>query len=267
MWPLEKASKSQLYPLFDEIRALSSNYTVLSNVTQEYSTVTAAIVENVSPSADAFSFYGGSTELASRFVSQSMLEDPQSIRRVGEAIWKGLEIGTSPLKDRPVGVLDNQLGVVLFGSMPAATKARVNETGANPGFYDAAWHVVYIGWVFLSHGPFGFGWHAVYRSWTVGISHSTYASMVQAVKNAVGPLNSLEVTSSYKNEGSVWETNWQEGKGPPHAVHVRPHQLLISSPLKPFLVTSTTSCSRSNRNTIRPTVRLASLFLYPDPVR
>ena len=135
---------SQLYPLFDEIRALSDNYTVLSNVTYEYPTLTAAIVEGVSPSDDVLSFYGGSTALASRFVPQSMLEDPQSIQRVAEAIWEGLQIATAPLKDHPAGVFDNQLGVALFGSTAAATKAQVNETGANPGFYDAAWHVLHL---------------------------------------------------------------------------------------------------------------------------
>ena len=114
-------------------------------MTHEYSTLTTAIVENVSPSADAVSFYGGSTELASRFVSQSALEDPQSIQRVAEAIWEGLQIATAPLKDNPAGVFDTQVGAILFGDMAAATKARVNETGANPGFYDAAWHVLYPG--------------------------------------------------------------------------------------------------------------------------
>jgi hypothetical protein len=145
LWPVEKASISQLYPLFDEIRALSNNFTVLSNTTQEYSTLTAAIVENASPSADAVSFYGGSTELASRFVPQSMLEDPQSVQRVAEAIWEGLQIATAPLEDLPAGVFDPQVGAILFGDMAAATKAQVNETGANPGFYDAAWHVLYPG--------------------------------------------------------------------------------------------------------------------------
>ena len=145
IWPVVKASISQLYPLFDEIRALSSNYTVVSNTTHDYATLTAAIFENVGPSADAVSFYGGSTELASRFVPQSMLEEPQSIQSVAEAIWQGLEISTAPLKDRPTGVFDHQVGAILFGDMAAATKDRVNETGANPGFYGAAWHVLFPG--------------------------------------------------------------------------------------------------------------------------
>jgi hypothetical protein len=37
--------------------------------------------------------------------------------------------------------------------------------------------------------------------------------MVQAIKSAVGTLNALGLTSSYQNEGSAWETNWQDGKG------------------------------------------------------
>ncbi|KAH0836360.1 hypothetical protein J3R83DRAFT_7913 [Lanmaoa asiatica] len=194
MWPAGKASVSLLYPLFEEIRALSSNYTVISNVTQEsmYSSLTAAIVENVSPAADAISFYGGSTELASRFVPQSMLESSQSIQSVAEAIWEGLQIATAPLKDQPAGVFNPQVGMILFGAMAAATKNQVNETGANPGFYEAAWHVVYPG------------------SWALGISKSTYLTMVRAVDNAVGPLNALGLMSSYQNEGSAWETNWQE---------------------------------------------------------
>ena len=95
------------------------------------------------PSIDDTRFYGGSTELASRFVPQSMLEDPQSIQCVAEAIWEGLQIATAPLKHRPAGVFDHQVGVVLFGDTAAATKERVNDTGANPGLYDAAWHVLY----------------------------------------------------------------------------------------------------------------------------
>jgi hypothetical protein len=143
MWPVEKASMSQLYPLFDEIRAFSNNYTVLSNVTHEYPTLNAAMVGLMGPAIDDARFYGGSTERASRFVPQSMLEDPQSIQHVAEAIWEGLQIATAPLKDRPAGVFDSQAGAIVIGNTAAATKERVNETGANPGLYDAGWHVVY----------------------------------------------------------------------------------------------------------------------------
>jgi hypothetical protein len=59
--------------------------------------------------------------------------------------------------------------------------------------------------------------------------------MVQAIYGAVGPLNALGLTSSYQNEGSAWETNWQEGEGPPHVAHPRrPHQSLIYLRLKAF---------------------------------
>ncbi|KAG6374632.1 hypothetical protein JVT61DRAFT_3996 [Boletus reticuloceps] len=133
IWPVAKASISQLYPLFDELRALSSNYTIISNVTHDYPTLTAAIEQNVSPSADAVSFYGGSTELASRFVPRSMLEDAQSIQIVAEAIWEGLQIVMAPLKDHPAGVFEKQVGAILFGDMPAATKATRQRDRREPG--------------------------------------------------------------------------------------------------------------------------------------
>ena len=53
----------------------------------------------------------------------------------------------------------------------------------------------------------------MYRSWTLGVSESTYLSITQAIYDAVGPLTALGLTSSYQNEGSVRESNWQEGKG------------------------------------------------------
>ena len=46
--------------------------------------------------------------------------------------------------------------------------------------------------------------------------------MLQAINNAVGPLNVLGLTSSYQNEGSAWETNWQEGMGD-HMLLTRVH--------------------------------------------
>ena len=79
-----------------------------------------------------------------------MLEDPQSIQSVAEAIWQGLQVNTALRQDHPAGVFDRQVGAILFGPMAAATKDRVNETGANPAFYDAAWHVLYPGYVILS---------------------------------------------------------------------------------------------------------------------
>ena len=91
--------------------------------------------------------------------------------------------------------------------------------------------------------------------------------MVEAVNNAVGPLNALGLTSSYQNEGSAWETNWQEGKG--HHMLLTPVNLITFIPLllKPFLVTSTTSCSRSNRNMIPTTVCFPEMVFFSYPVR
>ena len=143
IWPADKASVSLLYPLFEEIRTLSNNYTVLSNVTNLYPSVTAAIVDDIGPIADAGSFYGASTQLASRFVPRSMLESSESIQKFAEAIWKGVEIGTALVEDHLTGALNRPITVNLFGTVPAATRQQVNETGANPGSYAAAWHVVY----------------------------------------------------------------------------------------------------------------------------
>ena len=82
------------------------------------------MVDYVSPTVDAASFYGGSMELTSCFVPQSMLENPQSIQCVVEAIWEGLQVATAPLKDRPAGVFDSQVSVILFGN-----KQYCNQTG------------------------------------------------------------------------------------------------------------------------------------------
>ena len=88
--------------------------------------------------------------------------------------------------------------------------------------------------------------------------------MVQAIHSAVNPLNTLGVTASYQNEGSVWETNWQEGKEY-HMLITRtfPYTNLFSYHLKFSLVTSTASCSRSNRNMIPLTVRHFQTVLLP----
>lgn len=52
----------------------------------------------------------------------------------------------------------------------------------------------------------------VRRYWTHGVSESTYLSLTQAIYEAVGPLTALGLKSSYQNEGSIWESDWQEGK-------------------------------------------------------
>ncbi|KAG9309872.1 hypothetical protein JVU11DRAFT_9900 [Chiua virens] len=193
-WPARHASVALFYPLYDELRTLSSNYTVLSNFTQEfvYPSVATAIVEHFGPAADSVIAYGSSTELGSRYVPQSMLESLGSVQSIAEAIWEGLEIASAPLRDYPAGIPKPQVGLSIFGDVPAATRHRVNETGANPGAYDAAWHVLYTG------------------TWTVGASRSAYQTLSRAVYDAVGPLTALGMMSSYQNEGSAWEVNWQE---------------------------------------------------------
>ncbi|KAG9309873.1 hypothetical protein JVU11DRAFT_9901 [Chiua virens] len=102
-WPARHVAVSLLYPFFDELRALSSDYAILSNDTKEfmYPSFANAAVEHVGPAVEAYYSYGGSTELASRLVPQSMLENPKSIDRVAEAIWEGLQIATAPLEDYP----------------------------------------------------------------------------------------------------------------------------------------------------------------------
>ncbi|KAG9318947.1 hypothetical protein JVU11DRAFT_1062 [Chiua virens] len=194
MWPAGHVSVSTLYPLFDEIRALSSNYTVVSNFTQEsmYSSHSIAVLEDIGPSADAATYYGGATELSSRFVPRSVLETAESIQRVAEAIWEGVQIAAAPMEGNPPGVFNPQIHAALMGHMPVGLKQHVNDTAANPAFYDAAWHVMYLG------------------SWTVGASQHTQESMMQAVRGAVGPLAALGLKGSYQNEGSAWEPNWKE---------------------------------------------------------
>ncbi|KAF8554875.1 FAD-binding domain-containing protein [Imleria badia] len=193
-WPADKASVSLLYPFFEELLGLSNDYTVASNKTEEsmFPSVTTAEQENIGPFYDSTNSYGGSIHVASRFVSQSMLESSQSIQNVAEAIWEGYQIVSAPSKFAPAGIITPQTAVFLFGDMPASSKDQVNTTGANPGFFDAAWHVIFS------------------APWTTGISKSTYHSLTTAINNSVGPLDSLGLTSSYQNEGSTWEPNWQQ---------------------------------------------------------
>jgi hypothetical protein len=63
-----------------------------------------------------------------------MLEDPSSMQRVRSGEGCRIQIVTTPLQDRPTGVFNTRVGVILFGDMvTAATQKRVNETGANLG--------------------------------------------------------------------------------------------------------------------------------------
>ncbi|KIJ66529.1 hypothetical protein HYDPIDRAFT_26869 [Hydnomerulius pinastri MD-312] len=195
-WPTPSTSLSSLYPFFTDLIALAGNYTVASNTTAEamFPSVSAAQQENIGPFFDSTSFYGASTELASRLVPQSMLSpsNPESISRVAEAIWEGLQIVGAPLKDVPAGTFTPDIAVFILGDMPAATREKANQTGANPGLYEASWHIAYA------------------APWTIGVSKETYSAVTEAIYNATSPLSALGLTSSYQNEGSAWETNWQE---------------------------------------------------------
>ncbi|KAF9225235.1 hypothetical protein BS17DRAFT_807574 [Gyrodon lividus] len=145
-WPSHSASLSILYPFYTDLFALSGNYTITSNTTAEamFPSVNVAEQESIGPLTDA-SFFGASTELSSRLVPQSVLSpsNPQSIANVAEAIWNGFQIVSAPLRDIPAGTFTPQIGVIIVGNMPAATKDKADETGANPGLYEASWHVLY----------------------------------------------------------------------------------------------------------------------------
>lgn len=109
-----------------------------------FPTVSAAIEQNLGPFFDALNLYGASSQLASRLVPQSYIDpsDPSSITAVAEAIWSGLQIISRPHQSNATGLLGTG-AVFLLGDMPVATSKLVNKTGANPGLYAAAWHVVY----------------------------------------------------------------------------------------------------------------------------
>ncbi|KAF9225239.1 hypothetical protein BS17DRAFT_815845, partial [Gyrodon lividus] len=195
-WPSHSASLSILYPFYTDLFALSGNYTITSNTTAEamFPSVNVAEQESIGPFSDATSFFGASTEASSRLVPKQMLSpsNPQSIAKVAEAIWDGLQIVSVPLKDNPAGTFTPEISVIIMGNMPAATKDKADETGANPGLYEASWHVLYG------------------ASWTVGVSQETYIAVTDAIHSATGPLSALGLRSIYQNEGSPWETNWQE---------------------------------------------------------
>lgn len=111
-------------------------------MTSTFPSVTAAESENIGPFFDSLNFYGSSNQLSSRLVPYSSLIASTSVQEVAEAIWAGTQILNAPLESGAPGTF----GVVppfLLGNMPAATRQKVNETGANPGLYEAAWHVVF----------------------------------------------------------------------------------------------------------------------------
>ncbi|KAF9226960.1 FAD-binding domain-containing protein [Gyrodon lividus] len=195
-WPTPSTPLSILYPFFDNLNALSGNYTVASNNTASpmFPTVTAAEQENIGPFFDSTSFYGASTELASRLVPQPYLDPskPDSITRVAEAIWEGLQTINVVLKEQPEGALSTESAAFILGDMPAVTRNKSMATGANPGLYEASWHVTFA------------------SAWTVGVSRETDETLVEAIRRATDPLSALGFAGSYQNEGSAWEENWQE---------------------------------------------------------
>ncbi|KAG1721265.1 uncharacterized protein EDB91DRAFT_1064471 [Suillus paluster] len=191
--PTTTSHMSTLYPFFSELLTLSSNYTVASNTTSAtmFASVTTAETEYIGPFFDSFNFYGASDQLSSRLVPQASLTTSASIQEVAEAIWAGGQILNEPLQSGPPGTF-GAAPPFLLGNMPAATRQKVNETGANPGLYEAAWHVV-------------FG-----ASWTVGANETTSNMIMEAVHSATNPLTALGITSSYQNEGDAFEMNWQQ---------------------------------------------------------
>ncbi|KIJ10985.1 hypothetical protein PAXINDRAFT_119222 [Paxillus involutus ATCC 200175] len=195
-WPTPSTPLSILYPFFDDLIASSGNYTVASNNTASpmFPTVTAAEQENIGPFFDSTSFYGASTQLASRLIPQPYLDpsNPDSITKIAEAIWEGLQTVNDVLKENPAGALSTESAAFILGDMPAVTRNKSMKTGANPGLYEASWHVTFA------------------SAWTLGVSRDTDETLVEAIHRATDPLSALGFAGSYQNEGSAWEENWQE---------------------------------------------------------
>lgn len=191
--PTTTSHISTLYPIFSELLTLSSNYSVVSNTTSAtmFASVTAAETENIGPFFDSVNLYGASNQLSSRLIPQTSLSTPTSIQKVAEAIWTGSQILNEPLLSGPSGTF-GAVPPFLLGNMPAATRQKANETGANPGLYEAAWHVVYA------------------MPWTIDANETTNDAIVEAIHGATDPLAALGIASSYQNEGDAFEVNWQQ---------------------------------------------------------
>jgi hypothetical protein len=141
-WPTTTSQISTLYPFFSELLALSSNYSIVSNTTSTFPSVTAAEVGNIGPFFDNLNLYGASNQLSSRLVPHTSLTTSASIQTVAEAIWAGAQILNAPLQSGVPGTL-GAVPPFLLGNMPYATRQKANETGANPGLYEASWHIVF----------------------------------------------------------------------------------------------------------------------------
>ncbi|KAF9226963.1 hypothetical protein BS17DRAFT_765085 [Gyrodon lividus] len=186
-WPSPAAPLSILFPFFQELLSLSEDYTISFNETaaSKYASVLEAETEFLGPFADNISSYGASIQMSSRLIPQSSLSSSESAVQVAEAISAGVQRinavlgigGASPL---------------IFGSMPAGSRSKVDETGANPALYEAAWHVM-----------FGVTWKAE-------ISREMNDDFITAIRDAIDPLTAMGITGSYQAEGGAYEQNWQQ---------------------------------------------------------
>ncbi|CCM05592.1 uncharacterized protein FIBRA_07820 [Fibroporia radiculosa] len=195
-WPSSLASVSMFYPIFEDILAQSSSYNVTSNTTSQtmFSSVTQAEIMEIGPFFDAVNIYGMANRLASRLIPYYNMTTSEGQTAVAEAIWAGAEIINGPLTEGLAGTF-GQVPPLIIGDMPAATRNQSNSTASNPGLYDAVWHVVYAT-PYLTTGP--------------GVTQSTVNLVQNAIKNATQPLIDIGMVSSYQNEGSAYETDWQQ---------------------------------------------------------
>ncbi|EGO02333.1 hypothetical protein SERLA73DRAFT_159274 [Serpula lacrymans var. lacrymans S7.3] len=193
-WPTAAAPLSILFPFFEDVISRNSSYTVVSNTTSAamFSSVTEAETQSIGPFYDELNFYGANVRMSSRLVPQTMLTTSENIENIAQAIWQGMEILNQPFGSSPPGVLGSTTPVMIVGDMPAATRTRANETGANPGLYEASWHIIYA------------------APWTVGASQETNNAIINAIHTATGPLTALGIDTSYQNEGDVLEVEWQQ---------------------------------------------------------
>ncbi|KIJ69682.1 hypothetical protein HYDPIDRAFT_142171 [Hydnomerulius pinastri MD-312] len=193
-WPSHTASLSILFPFFEELRSLSGNFTVTSNTTAApmFSSISEAELMLLGPEAESISPYGASIQMSSRLIPQSSLSSPESAMKVAEEIWAGVQRINAVLDKYPEGTFGPASPLIL-GSTPGESMGpMVNETGANPALYQAAWHV-------------SFG-----SSWTVGISRETEDALTLAIQGATDPLTAMGIIGSYQAEGSAFEADWRE---------------------------------------------------------
>ncbi|KAF9226959.1 FAD-binding domain-containing protein [Gyrodon lividus] len=191
-WPTPLAPVSILFPFFTELLSLSSNYTILSNNTAAamFPSVANAEIFNIAPFMDSLNMYGASNQIASRLIPHTHLSSAESAATVAEAIWAGVRIMDDAQQPGDAGLLGSI--PIIFADMPARTRNMVNASAANPGIYDATWHVMFV------------------STWTTGMTSESNEALVTSVHDSVGPLDAMGITSSYQNEGSAFEDNWQD---------------------------------------------------------